>query len=495
MSWKVQRVMRKLERGAEAAAAEALLHVHWVRALALLSGPIVFAILWMLAGPGRPIELTEPAARMLAIFGFTAIYWCVGALPPYSTGLVATGLMVFLVGIPSIDNPEGNVRSWTQFVDVAATPVVVLMLGGFVLGAAIHKHAIDRVLAVKLIRPFASSGRKLILGVLLVSAIFSMWTSNTATAAMMIALIAPIIAQLGRDESGRIAGAGGAVALAVAVGANVGGMATPIGTPPNAIAYGILESEGSGVSFIGWMAFGVPVAAIMLIASWAVLVLAFGVKGDANQLREINWGTGKLNWNAQRATVVSITLITICLWLTGPLTNLPVAAVALVPLVLFTATGVLDRHDINSLDWDILMLIASGLALGRGMELTGLAEAAVGAIPVEAMSPLIAVMALSTVTLVLSTFMSNTAVANMVVPIAVGLTSVLGGMGVGGLVIPIAVAASLAMALPVSTPPNAIVYARGGVNVRDFVLVGVAVGATGLITVLALTLVFQAIGM
>lgn len=481
--------MRRLERGAEAAAAEALHHVHWVRALVLLSGPIVFALLWMLAGPRGVIQLDEPAARMLAIFGFTAVYWSVGALPAYSTGLVATGMMVFLVGIPGAQNADSDVPSWTVFIDVAATPVIVLMLGGFVLGAAIHKHGIDRVLAVKLIRPFARSGQRLVLGVLIVSAIFSMWTSNTATAAMMIALVSPVIAQLPRDENGRPLGAGGAVALAVAVGANVGGIATPIGTPPNAIAFGVMNSEGSGVSFIGWMLFGVPVAAVMLLLSWGVLVWVFKVRGQGNLLAEIEWSSGKLQWTGARGTVLIVSMITIGLWLTGPLTGLPVAAVALVPLVLFTATSVLDRHDINSLDWDILMLIASGLALGRGMELTGLAAAAVDTLPIGSMSVLAAVMTLSTTTLVLSTFMSNTAVANMVLPIAVGMTSVLGGIGIGGLVIPIAIAASLAMALPVSTPPNAIVYARGGVSVGSFVTTGVLLGLLGLAAVFCLSLV------
>ena len=156
------------------------------------------------------------------------------------------------------------------------------------------------------------------------------------------------------------------------------------------------------------------------------------------------------------------------------------------PLVLFTAIGVLDRHDINGLDWDILMLIASGLALGRGMELTGLAEAAVGAVPIDGLPAVGVVVVLSVVTLVLSTFMSNTAVANMVVPIAVGMTGVVAGLGIGGWVAPIAIAASLAMALPVSTPPNAIVYARSGMGVRAFVVVGIWIGGVGMVAVGAL---------
>ncbi|MEL7168582.1 MAG: SLC13 family permease, partial [Bacteroidota bacterium] len=176
--------------------------------------------------------------------------------------------------------------------------------------------------------------------------------------------------------------------------------------------------------------------------------------------------------------VLAVALSTIALWLTEPWHGLPTAVVALLPVVAFTSLGVLNRHDFDALQWNVLVLIAGGLALGVGMRLTGLDVALVQALPTGGAT---ALLILTAGTLVLSTFMSNTAAANLVLPIGVSLAMAMGDAASGiEVALCIALVASSAMALPVSTPPNAIAYAQGELTTRDMVMAGTIVSLLAL---------------
>lgn len=164
--------------------------------VSVLTGPLLGLLAYALGG-----SLDEPARVMLGIFTLTAAYWTLGSIPPFGTAILAMTLMTFLLGIPAGNGAdEGGVKGWTEFIAPAAAPVIVLMLGGFVMGRTAHLLRVDVVLARALIRPFAKTPALTLLGVMLVTAGFSMWMSNTATAAMMRAIVAPIAVAVDRDR-------------------------------------------------------------------------------------------------------------------------------------------------------------------------------------------------------------------------------------------------------------------------------------------------------
>jgi len=443
---------------------------------------------WGLASWLAADGLGSGGAVMLGIFAATAWLWTTGALPAFATAILAMGLMAGLLGLGPGAGAEGSdIGGWHEFIAPAAAPVIVLMLGGFVLARGVAKVGLDTALSRRFVAPFARNGATLVLGVLLVTGWMSMWMSNTATAAMMVALVAPLASSFEPGSRARAM-----VYLAVPVGANIGGMGTPIGTPPNAIAFAALHAAGVEITFLGWMAFAMPLAAAMLVISWGLL--AMGMEPAARRERVgLRHEAARPATRWPRLVVGSTFTVTVALWVTGPWTGVPVSAAALVPIVLLTATGVLDRRDINGMEWDILLLMAGGLALGHGMEATGLAHWLIGGVPIEGAPLWVVLAALCAGVLALSTFMSNTAVANLAMPIGMGMAGLAAVDALEPLAagIIVALGASLALCLPVSTPPNAIAYASGSIRLRDFVRYGAAIGAVGVALSTATVLVVQ----
>ena len=501
---RMRRIASEMGYRPDASIVRGLVDARWWPIVSVGLGPILGALAFLASETVLPNhEQLSPDARvMFGIFVLAAWYWTTAAIPPFATGTLIMGLGALFLGYPAqggrpFDVPAGvsTVSTWTEFIAPAAAPVVVLMLGGFILGKAAHKTGFDNLLARLLLTPFAQSPAKLILGVLIVTAFLSMWMSNTATAVMMCTLIGPLCFSLDKSSGLRKA-----LLLAVPVGANVGGIGTPIGTPPNAIAFGALKSAGVEIDFLGWMIFAVPVVVVLLAASWFALLLLFKFSDeDREASRNLDMPPPERGGLAAVITAGTFTL-TVLLWVTSPWTGLPIAAAALVPLMVFTASGVMSRNDINTLEWDILLLIAGGLALGKGMASTGLADWLVAQIPLAGLPVAAVILVISTMTLLMSTLMSNTATANLLMPIALGLAAttastaavaVSGDPAAAHGILPIqagvavALGAGLAMGLPVSTPPNAVSFAAGGLSVADFIRIGGIVGALGL----ALTLV------
>ncbi len=480
-----QRLFRRLRSGGDPSIVETLDRLGWWPTFSVLAGPVCALVAYALAD-----GVEEPARVMLGIFTLTAVYWTLGSIPPFATAILSMALMIFLLGIPAESGvPSGSVETWQQFIAPAAAPVIVLMLGGFVMGRTAHLLRVDAVLARAFIRPFAKTPARTVLGVMGVTALFSMWMSNTATAAMMLAIVAPIAGQFPSGAKARRS-----LLLAIAVGANVGGMGTPIGTPPNAIAFAALQAAGVDITFLDWLLIGVPGVVITLLLAWGAICWLY--RWETKDV-EIVWPSIPEHAGWKQWVVVGTFTVTVGLWMSSAWTDLPIAAVALIPLIVFTATGLLTRKEFNSLEWDILLLIAGGLALGQGMTLTGLADWMVEQLPLAGLGAMTTVFVLGASTLLLSTFMSNTAVANMLIAIGIGLASTgESGASTSQIGVVIALAASLAMGLPVSTPPNAIVFAGGsepdaegkqsaGVGTSDFLRVGGIVGLIGLVYALA----------
>jgi len=455
------------------------------RAISIGAGPALALLGYFLVRGVPESELPMAGKLTFGVFLLAAWYWLSGALPPFATAILVMALLVMLVGLPvTMDLADGTrdavdgsrVIGWEQFISPASSPVIVLMLGGFVLGAAAQRHRIDRELATMLLRPLGGSPRRLMLGVMIATATLSMWMSNTATAVMMLAMLGPILAQL--EPGSRVRRA---IALSVPLAANVGGVGTPIGTPPNAIAFGAMRGMEDAPTFLGWMLFGVPLAAMLVAIGWAYLVVAYRV-GRVEIPLDFAETEPSPTW--ARRTIIGTFFVTVALWITSPWTGVPVAVAALVPIVVFTATKLLDRDDINRLDWATLLLMAGGLALGTAMDASGLASWAVEKLPIAGTSALTVLAILGLTTLMLSNFMSNTAVANLLLPMAFAMAPLVSGVGAIPMGIVVALSASLGMALPVSTPPNAIAFASGSVSTGALVVSGIVVGFIGLTLVI-----------
>ncbi|MEM1186491.1 MAG: DASS family sodium-coupled anion symporter [Planctomycetota bacterium] len=486
------RALRRVQGREDWSLLEELNHVHWWLIISMALGPALGVLtFWILGSRAADLGLTSDGVVMAGIFVLAVWYWVSGAIPPFATGIVVIALCAYLLGLPAeLGRPFGltgagsAVTGWREFVEVAAAPVIILMLGGFTLGAASHKHGLDAMLARGLLTVFRGGPRRLILGVLLITAVLSMWMSNTATAAMMVTLVTPIAL---RSPEGSAMRRG--LLLAVPLGANIGGMGTPIGTPPNAIAFSLLRAEGVEISFLGWMTFALPVAMVLLATAWVFLAFGMGKFGDeAADVESDQESEVESVWTARRIVVALTFVATIVLWVTGRWTGIHMALAAVLPIAVFPAFRILDRHDINTLDWDIVLLMAGGLALGAGMSQTGLAGWIVESLPLQSLAPALSLAVFVVLTTMLATFMSNTAAANLVLPIAIGVAGASAALGVPQIGVAVALAASVGMALPVSTPPNAIAFATGHVRTGEFIRSAVLIDATAFVLIMGVAL-------
>jgi sodium-dependent dicarboxylate transporter 2/3/5 len=299
----------------------------------------------------------------------------------------------------------------------------------------------------------------------------SMFISNTATTAMMVAVMAPLVANL--EEGDPFAKA---LLLGVPFAANLGGMASLIGSPPNAIAVGLLAPIRP-IPFVEWMLLGAPPAIFLVIVVWCLLLRRYPARGDTVDLTALD-ADGETPhprpW--ERFVVLAVFAVTVGLWLTGPLHGIPTPVVSFIPTTVLAVSGVIGPEEIRRLHWDILLLLAGGLALGVAVRDTGLAVWLVDCLPVEGLSIPLLALAFALACSVLSNLMSNTATANILVPLALAA----GGAAAPRLVVPVALAASSAMCLPISTPPNAIAYAQGRLESRDFLVGGLVVAGLGI---------------
>jgi sodium-dependent dicarboxylate transporter 2/3/5 len=439
-----------------------------------LLASVVVTIL-MLRQPAWPRE----AAWMGGIFVLAAGLWVTEALPLYATALVVLALEIVLLanpgGWPGLGFSSGASPGFREILAAAADPVLLLFFGGFLLARAASKEGLDAALSSLLLRPFGSRPRWVVLGLMLGTTLFSMWMSNTATAAMMMTLTAPMLAQVPAGDPLRRQ-----FVIAVAFAANIGGLGTPIASPPNALAVGYLQRIGAPVGFLEWMLVAVPLLVVILLLAWLLLGKMFPPATDG-----VCFHLPRQPLSPRARGVLIIFAATVALWLTDHWHGLPAAAVALLPAIVLTATGLLDRRDVAGIDWDILILIAGGIALGAGMQMTGLDRIVAGWLPTEGLSLAALAAVLIAATIVLSTFMSNTAATNLLLPIGMTAAAAFGGTAPQvRILLGIALAAGLSMALPVSTPPNAIAYASGEISTRDLLRPGLVLSLLAALLVL-----------
>lgn len=437
------------------------------------------------------VGLTVIEHRVIALFVFAALMWMLEAIPIWTTSVLVIVLMlltvsdsqlIFLNDAVAGTDVFGTMISHKSIMASFADPIVMLFLGGFALAIAATKSGLDLNLARVMLKPFGTRSEVVLLGFMIVTAMFSMFMSNTATAAMMLTILAPVMAQLPKEGKGRIG-----LAMAIPIAANVGGIGTPIGTPPNAIAIRYIQSVdeanlGLGIDFGQWMAVMVPFVIVILGIAWFMLIKMFPFSQRHVSIK-ID-GTFHKDW---RSIVVYVTFaVTVLLWVLGSVTGLNSNVVALIPFAAFTITGVIGKQELREMNWDVLWLVAGGFALGTGLQGSGLAKHLVESIPFDQWPPLLVFAGSGLICYLMSTFMSNTASAALLIPIlatvAKGMENVIEPFGgASTMLIGVALSASLAMALPISTPPNALAYSTGAIKQMDMVRTGLIIGVVGIV--------------
>ncbi len=431
--------------------------------------------------------LTIIQQRVIAIFIWAALMWIEEAVPAWTTSLLIIVISLLTVSnsaiTPLINNLDelnrSQLVSYKSIMNTFADQTVMLFMGGFVLALVASKSGVDITLARAMLKPFGKKPYTVLFGFMLVTAIFSMFVSNTATAAMMLTFLAPVLKSLPQEEKGCAA-----LALAIPIGANIGGIATPIGTPPNGIALGYLNDSAGlnlGISFGDWVMLMTPLMLVILVIAWGLLRIFHPF--TAKEIHLQIYGGAKKGW---RTTVIYITLATtILLWMFEKVVGINSYVVALIPIGVFSITRIIKSKDLKELDWACLWMVAGGFALGVIMDKTGLASTLVNAIPFNNWPVLLVLIGSGIICWILSTFISNSAATALMVPILAavgrGMGPALGEYGgIGTLLIGVALSASFAMSLPISTPPNAIAHSTGLIKSVHMLRIGILIGIISL---------------
>ncbi len=449
----------------------------------LILGVIGFIIPLVVSFPG----LSLAGHFAMSIFLMAAVFWMFETIPIYSTSILVIFFQVILLSADGLIDYSAFAYEpgpFTLYVSTLADPIIILFLGGFVLADASVKYDFDKNLTRILLSPFGDRPKYIVFGLMAVTAVLSAFMSNTATTAMMITVIIPIIARMDPDDPARIG-----IALSIPFAANIGGIATPIGTPPNAVVIAALNQQGLDIAFSSWMIYALPLAVVMLLIAWWVLLKLYK---PATEVLTIALD-GKLKKSAHAYILYGTFAITVLLWITEGIHGIRSSIVALFPVAVLTLTSAINKQDIRKLPWEVLWLIAGGIALGISMKETGLAEWMVGAIAWENLTYILLLGVFGAVAVIMSNFLSNTVTASLLIPLALtlatsGVLDGVFGMMMIGLVI--ALSSSFAMVLPISTPPNAIAVSTGIIETKHMVLPGIIIGLIGLGFVLLLSLIY-----
>ena len=451
---------------------------------------IILALLFLWFAPASIFHidgLTVVQQRTIAIFCYAALMWMFEIIPAWATSVSTIVMLLLAVSNKGFTKPEmGDLVNFKELMAAFADPIIMLFLGGFVLAIAASKVGLDVYLARILLKPFGTKPSMVLLGFLVLISVMSMFMSNTATAAMMLAFLAPVIKTLPADGGGRMS-----LAMAIPIAANIGGLGTPIGTPPNAIAIGQLASNGIEIGFAAWMIRFVPVVIFMILFAWWLLQHLYPFK--ATKIEIVITGECERDWKFWTVTITF--LGTILLWMTGELTKLNSNVVALIPFAVFAVLGIFTREDFAKIDWHVLWMVAGGFALGTALNKTGLAAALVEAIPFDSWSAIAVLIIAGLLGWLLSNFIANSSAANLLVPIL----AVVGGAmsqnlavlgGVTTLLVCVAASTSFAMLFPISTPPNAIACSTGLIKTNEMIKVGLIIGLLGIAVSYAVLLLF-----
>ena len=465
------------------------------RKLGLILGPILFLIISNLPN----VLISEKGDAVIATAVWMIIWWITEAVSISVTALLP--LLLFpLLDILPIAEVGANYGS----------PIIFLFFGGFVMALALEKVNLHKRIALTIINITGTTPDKVVLGFMIATAALSMWISNTASTVVMLPIAMSVIGLLLNDEDGftkKDSNFALSVMLGIAFSANAGGIATVIGTPPNSVMIGLLENEYNiEISFLKWMVIGVPFSAVLLIISYLVLVKWMFPSGKLKFAASKNVIKDELTklgpMGGKEKMVLIIFGVTVFLWIFRTLINkiLPdmglsdtiismLAAISLfaIPYNLKKGDFLIHWGDTHKLAWGILILFGGGLALAKGMNVSGIVDLVANGIASSDISILVTAILLIILMLFMTELMSNVALVAVLAPVVAGIAIGL-EIPILYLLIPVTIASSCAFMLPMATPPNAIVFASGYIKVHQMARVGLILN---LISVALLVILFQ----
>ncbi|MEX2092012.1 MAG: SLC13 family permease [Pirellulales bacterium] len=438
-----------------------------------ITGLVLAAITFFATSRGG---MPTPQCWTAAVTVLCAVWWICESLP-----LAATSLVPFAVF------PLLGVLTEREVGAAYGDPMVLLFMGGFMLAqAAEHSGAHRRMAHAIVAKVGKTSGRRLVLAFMIATALTSMWVSNTAAALMMLPVA---MAVLECDESGRL---GVPLLLGIAYSANIGGVATPIGTPPNGVFLAAYKTAtGATVPFHEWLVLGGIVAVLMLAVAWVVLTWRLGGVPSVEVETEGDW-------TVPQKRVLAVLGLTALAWITREIPyggwstlvgaseagDTTVALVAVVVLFLAPSGAgdgkrLLDWPTAKQIPWGVLLLFGGGIAIAKAFEVSGLSTSLGGLVGMLRDWPTLAVLGVLCVTVTFfSEFTSNTATSNILMPILAAAAAA-NGMNPAMLMFPATLSNSLAFMLPVGTPPNALVFGTGRVRMADMVRYGLVLNLAG----------------
>ena len=469
--------------------------------IGLVLGPVLFCLIFFTVVPGL---LSEKSIIVLALGAWMVTWWATEAMPIPVSALLP--MVVFpLMGVSTVKEasaPYGD-------------PVIFLFMGGFILALGLERHNLHQRIALSLIRLTGTSGNGIILGFMLSTALISMWISNTATAIMMLPIAASVTSLLaketGQENDPRFKKFATGLMLSIAYAASIGGMATIIGTPPNVVMVGYMKRfYNLDVSFTSWMIVGVPLMIMSLTACYLLITRVLfrnhlpSIEGSKELIHRKLRALGKLS--LEEKLVLAVFSVTCFFWIFRQNLNILIGrnllddttiAMAggmlmfLLPVNLKNQKFLLDWSDIKELPWGILLLFGGGLCLADGMEKSGLVQIVGNHFSQQqGISTGLLIFSLTAISMGLTELMSNVALVTIFIPVVFGVAD---GFHINPiwLAMPVTYAASCAFMMPISTPPNAVLFASGYIKMKDMIRTGVLLNLCCLviITVLALTVI------
>jgi sodium-dependent dicarboxylate transporter 2/3/5 len=467
----------------------------FTKRLGFFMGPILFLALLLLV----PSDFIAPNAfKVIAVAAWMICWWVTESAPFPVTALV-----------PLIMFPLLGVMPMSQAASPYANPIIFLFMGGFFIALALEKHRLHERIALNIIRFTGTSGNGIILGFLISTAFLSMWISNTATAMMMLPIALSVVRLIISESADIKDGPNSpernfALGLMLVVGyaATLGGLATIIGTPPNVVFVGLLNTyTGHKISFGDWMLVGVPVTIALLSSNYFIVTRVLfpnkidKIKGSeeliSNKLKEL----GALR--KEEKFVLAIFLTTSFFWISQEAinywvgsdvlndTNIAMAGGLLmfvIPTEIKNLTFLLDWRDTKNMAWGILILFGGGLCLAEGLNKTGVIQSIGTWIVSQTDYNIWFMLILIIISVALSEMMSNVALVNIFVPVIFGIAQ---GLNINPilLALPVTLSASIGFMFPIATPPNAIVFSSGYIRIKDMMRAGILLNISSIIII------------
>lgn len=469
-----------------------------MKKVGLLLGPILFLAM-VLMDP--PEGMKPEAMKVAAITVLMAVWWITEAIPIPATSL-----------IPIILYPALGVLKSGAVTTSYANPTIYLFIGGFFVAVTMERWNLHRRIALHTIKLVGSSPSMMTMGFMISTAFISMWVSNTATAMMMVPIGIAIIAQVtGHTSKQMLTGVGGkneanfgrALMLGIAYAASIGGIATIIGTPPNTIMVGMMNTMyGINISFAQWLIYGLPLSLVMLAITWVLLTKILFPTGDMKLsegkeviIHEIE-KLGRITYQ-EKVVLAVFCFVAVC-WVGGSFVKISliddttVAIAGTVLLFLIPSDWkkgefILDWKTAVKIPWDIVLLFGGGFAIAKGFETTGLAKwISLQLTSLNGASVLVFVLVVTLLVVFLTEVTSNTATATLLVPI-MGSAAVALGVHPFATIVSACVGASFAFMLPVATPPNAVVFGSGAMRIADMMKAGFWLNIVGTAVIVVFT--------